>query len=73
MPDTHALAARPSQGQLAVYDAIVHRRRDFRMYMLKALRAGDALAIAEISRRRSRDEQGMAQYLGIGRESMAQS
>jgi hypothetical protein len=35
--------------------------------MLQALRAEDALAIAEISRRRSRDEQAMAQYLGIGR------
>ena len=35
--------------------------------MLKALRAEDALAIAEVSRRRSRDEQAMAQYLGIGR------
>src|SRR3954462_1537883 len=35
--------------------------------MLQALRAEDALAIAEVSRRRSRDEQAMAQYLGIGR------
>jgi hypothetical protein len=35
--------------------------------MLKVLRAEDALAIAEVSRRRSRDEQAMAQYLGIGR------
>ena len=35
--------------------------------MLKALRAEDALAIAEVSRRRSRDEKAMAQYLGIGR------
>lgn len=35
--------------------------------MLKALRAEDALAIAEVSRRRSRDEQAMAHYLGIGR------
>src|SRR5215831_20216951 len=35
--------------------------------MLKALREEDALAIAEVSRRRSRDEQAMAQYLGIGR------
>ena len=34
--------------------------------MLKALRSEDALAIAEVSRRRSRDEQAMAQYLGIG-------
>jgi hypothetical protein len=37
--------------------------------MLEALRPGDALAIAEISRRRSRDEQAMAQYLGIGRRA----
>jgi hypothetical protein len=37
--------------------------------MLKALQAEDALEIAEVSRRRSRDEQAMAQYLGIGRES----
>jgi hypothetical protein len=36
--------------------------------MLKALQAEDALEIAEVSRRRSRDEQAMAQYLGIGRE-----
>jgi hypothetical protein len=36
--------------------------------MLQALRAEDALAIAEAARRRSRDEQAMAQYLGIGRE-----
>ena len=34
--------------------------------MLQALRAEDALAIAEVARRRSRDEQAMAQYLGIG-------
>ena len=33
--------------------------------MLQALRAQDALAIAEVSRRRSRDEQAMAQYLGV--------
>ena len=39
--------------------------------MLQALRAQDALAIAEVSRRRSRDEQAMAQYLGIGREARA--
>ena len=39
--------------------------------MLKALRAEDALAIAEVSRRRSRDEQAMAQYLGIGRGARA--
>ena len=37
--------------------------------MLQALRAQDALAIAKVSRRRSRDEQAMAQYLGIGRGS----
>lgn len=35
--------------------------------MLQALRAEDALVIAEVSRQRSRDEQAMAQYLGIGR------
>jgi hypothetical protein len=35
--------------------------------MLQALRAEDALAIAVVSRRRSRDEQAMAQYLRIGR------
>jgi hypothetical protein len=35
--------------------------------MLQALQAEDALAIAEVSRRRTRDEQAMAQYLGIGR------
>ena len=35
--------------------------------MLQALRAEDALAIAEAARRRSRDEQAMARYLGIGR------
>src|SRR5690349_17395517 len=39
--------------------------------MLQALRPEDALAIAEISRRRSRDEQAMAQYLGIGRRAHA--
>ena len=39
--------------------------------MLQALRAEDALAIAEVSRRRSRDEQAMAQYLGIGRGARA--
>ena len=39
--------------------------------MLKALRAQDALAIAEVSRRRSRDEQAMVQYLGIGRGARA--
>jgi hypothetical protein len=39
--------------------------------MLRALRAEDAVAIAEVSRRRSRDEQAMAQYLGIGGGSRA--
>ena len=39
--------------------------------MLQALRPEDALAIAEVSRRRSYDEQAMAQYLGIGREARA--
>jgi len=39
--------------------------------MLQALRAEDALAIAEISRRRTRDEQAMVQYLGIGRGARA--
>src|SRR5437868_1931556 len=39
--------------------------------MLQALRPEDALAIAEVSRRRSRDEQAMAQYLGVGRGGRA--
>jgi hypothetical protein len=39
--------------------------------MLQALRAEDALAIAVVSQRRSRDEQAMAQYLGIGRGARA--
>src|SRR5438105_4606363 len=39
--------------------------------MLQALRPEDALAIAEISRRRTRDEQAMVQYLGIGRGARA--
>src|SRR6185312_12626954 len=39
--------------------------------MLQALRPEDSLAIAEVSRRRSRDEQAMAQYLGIGRGARA--
>jgi DNA-directed RNA polymerase specialized sigma24 family protein len=39
--------------------------------MRQALRAQDAVAIAEVSRRRSRDEQAMAQYLGIGRGARA--
>jgi hypothetical protein len=37
--------------------------------VLQVLRAEDALAIAEAARRRSRDEQAMAQYLGLGRGS----
>ena len=41
--------------------------------MLQALRPEDALAIAEVSRRRSRDEQAMAQYLGIGRGARARA
>jgi DNA-directed RNA polymerase specialized sigma24 family protein len=36
--------------------------------MLQALRIADALAIAEASRRRSRDERAMVDYLGIGRK-----
>jgi hypothetical protein len=39
--------------------------------MFQALRPEDALAISEVSRRRSRDEQAMAQYLGIGRGARA--
>ena len=39
--------------------------------MLQALRPEDALTIAEVSRRRSRDEQAMAQYLGVGRGARA--
>ena len=39
--------------------------------MLQALRAEDTLTIAELSRRRSRDEQAMAKYLGIGRSARA--
>ena len=39
--------------------------------MLQALRPEDALSIAEVSRRRSRDEQAMDQYLGIGRGARA--
>jgi hypothetical protein len=35
--------------------------------MLVALQIGDALAIADVSRRRSRDERAMVDYLGIGR------
>src|SRR5580700_11493942 len=38
MPDTHALAARPSQGQLAVFDAIVIGAGISGMYMLYRLR-----------------------------------
>ncbi len=36
--------------------------------MLEALAIADALAIAEASRRRSRDERAMVDYLGIGRK-----
>jgi|SRR6185437_15762691 hypothetical protein len=36
--------------------------------MLQALQIADALAIAEASRRRSRDEHAMVDYLGIGRK-----
>lgn len=35
--------------------------------MLTALTAADALAIADIALRRSRDERAMVEYLGIGR------
>ncbi|HEX4192963.1 MAG TPA: hypothetical protein VHY80_07685 [Stellaceae bacterium] len=35
--------------------------------MLRALQIADAIAIAEASRRRSRDERAMVDYLGIGR------
>src|SRR5881227_4291835 len=38
MPDTHALVERPSQGQLAVYDAIVIGAGISGMYMLYRLR-----------------------------------
>jgi cation diffusion facilitator CzcD-associated flavoprotein CzcO len=38
MPDTHVLAERPSQGQLAVYDAIVIGARISGIYMLYRLR-----------------------------------
>src|SRR5882757_2341351 len=38
MPDTHALAERPSQGQLAIYDAIVIGAGISGMYMLYRLR-----------------------------------
>jgi cation diffusion facilitator CzcD-associated flavoprotein CzcO len=38
MPDTHALAVRPSQGQLAVYDAIVIGAGISGLYMLYRLR-----------------------------------
>ena len=37
--------------------------------MLQALQISDALAIAEASLRRSRDERAMVQYLGIGRKA----
>jgi hypothetical protein len=36
--------------------------------MLQALQIADAIAIAEASRRRSRDERAMVDYLGIGRK-----
>ncbi len=36
--------------------------------MLQALQIADALAIAEASRRRSRDERAMVEYLDIGRK-----
>lgn len=35
--------------------------------MLKALSPGDALALADASLRRSRDERAMVEYLGIGK------
>jgi len=38
--------------------------------MLQALQIADALAIAEASRRRSRDERAMVDYLGIGRKGL---
>ena len=38
MPDTHALAERPSQGHLAVYDAIVIGAGISGLYMLYRLR-----------------------------------
>ena len=37
--------------------------------MLQALQIADALAIAEASRRRSRDERAMVDYFGIGRKA----
>ena len=39
--------------------------------MLQALRPEEALAIADVSRCRTRDERAMAQYLGIGRGARA--
>jgi hypothetical protein len=39
--------------------------------MLKALSADDALAVAEISLQRSRDERAMVDYLGIGQRNAA--
>jgi DNA-directed RNA polymerase specialized sigma24 family protein len=36
--------------------------------MLQALQIADALALAEASRRRSRDERAMVDYLGVGRK-----
>jgi hypothetical protein len=38
--------------------------------MLQTLQIADALAIAEASRRRSRDERAMVDYLGIGRKGL---
>jgi hypothetical protein len=37
--------------------------------MLQALQIADALDVAEASRRRSRDERAMVDYLGIGRKT----
>jgi hypothetical protein len=37
--------------------------------MLTALRVSEALALAEASRRRSRDEQAMVKYLGVGKRA----
>lgn len=37
--------------------------------MLKALTPAAALAIAEVSLRRSRDEQAMVEYMGMGKQA----
>jgi hypothetical protein len=37
--------------------------------MLQALQIADAITIAEVSGRRSREERAMVDYLGIGRKS----